>query len=720
MQPIFFSRELSWIEFNARVLEEAKQNEVPLFERLKFLGIVTSNFDEFFMVRVASLKRQHKNAPEQKDSAGLTAQKQLQKISERVHELLDIQYKTLNDELLPRLAEIGISYIPKEKYNANQTLFLEELFRTEILPLLTPLRTEKNIPFPHVSNLKLHAAFLLKPMFEQNDFSSQFSNNENKQENNLIAIVQVPTSIKRIIWLPSENQEQKKFTLIDDVIQNFGTHLFPGFSVEETLIFKVARDADFAVEEQRDADFAIDKQQDTDFIQAMEEVLERRQTSFPVRMNCNCTSKILRDFLKVQLHLEEQDVYEANGIPDLSIFTEIANLEGFERQKYPTWKHFKNKSFKKENIWDTLKQKDMLLHVPYESYDPVVNFLNKAADDAKVLAIKITLYRTSGNSPIVNALEKAARNGKNVTAFVELKARFDEQKNISWAQKLKHAGVIVVYSIANLKVHAKLLLIIRRETDSIHRYVHLSTGNYNDKTAKTYADLSLFTSQPEIANDATIFFNMISGYSAIQTMKRLIMAPINLKSRLIEMIEREIPASKDETPGFIVAKMNSLGHEEIIQALYKASQAGVKILLNIRGVCTLAPGVKGLSENITVVSVIDRYLEHSRIFYFQNSGDEELYLSSADWLPRNLDRRVELMFPITQKEIVAEIKETLFSYFSDNKKSHYLQNTGKWVKRIPLNNEIEFRAQEEFYTKFKRQSDLQNTENPKEFIVRRL
>jgi polyphosphate kinase len=370
-------------------------------------------------------------------------------------------------------------------------------------------------------------------------------------------------------------------------------------------------------------------------------------------------------------------------------------------------------------LWDEFKRTDVLLHVPYNSYEPVIRFINDASDDSSVLAIKMTLYRTSGDSPIIKALERAARAGKHVTVFVELKARFDEARNISWAHRLEEVGVIVVYGIARLKVHAKILLVIRRETDGIRRYVHLSTGNYNDRTARFYVDMSLFTSNQEIANDATLFFNMISGYSAIMSTKRLVMAPIDLKTRLLALIDREIERSVPEKPGRIVAKMNSLADTEIIDALYRASQSGVKILLNVRGTCMLVPGVAGRSENITVVSIIDRYLEHTRIFWFENGGADELYLSSADWMPRNLDRRIELMFPVLQENIRENIREILQLYFSDNVKAHYLQSDGSWIRRAPAKGELPLRIQEVFHEAEKRRRELFEQEPQREFIVRR-
>ncbi len=702
----FFNRELSWIEFNARVLSEAMKQSVPLLERLRFLTIVTTNFDEFFMVRVAELKRQAQTNPSWKDIAGLTAKQQLAKISERVHEIINNQYTCLNSVIMPLLQKEGLCYIKPSDYTADQLHYLSTLFQQEIFPLLTPLRVDSASEFPHITNLRLHAAFLLKPLIEDSLLPGHFKHKEGEDP---IAVVQLPSSIPRIVWLPGSS-EVKKFALLDDIVTLFGTRLFPGYGVEESFLFKVTRDAAFAVDEERD----------TDFIQAMEEVLAKRLSSFPVRMICTTSSTKIQKFVSEKLCLTAHDMYEVNGIIDLATLADLISVEGFSHLKFPPWKHFQSSILNKEtNYWDILKQKDVLLSVPYESFEPVIDFVNRASEDPAVLAIKMTLYRTSGNSPIVTALEKAARNGKQITVFVELKARFDEKQNISWASQLEQAGAIVVYGIANLKVHAKMLIIIRKEYDGIRRYVHLSTGNYNDKTARLYSDFSLFSCSEELGNDATQFFNMISGYSSIQTMKSLFMAPVNLKSQLLFMIDREIQNSSKETPGLIMAKMNSLADKEIIEALYRASKAHVNILLNIRGICLLVPGIKNHSDNISVVSIVDRYLEHARIFYFQNNGEEELYMASADWMPRNLEKRVELMFPIIQEDIFKTIKDTLLIYFTDNCNSYYLQSNGSWIQRKPEEHEEIIRAQEFLYNQFHHIHEAQIKELPKEFLVRR-
>ncbi|MBQ0039374.1 MAG: polyphosphate kinase 1 [Treponema sp.] len=690
----FFNRELSWIEFNARVLSEAYRKDVPLLERLNFLSIAESNFDEFFQVRVASIKRQEKSG------------QLLGKISERTRQLVKLQYSVLMNMILPELEAEGISYVKPADWTEAQKSFCEKFYRHDIFPLLTPLRTDTDF-FPRIGNLNLNAAFLL-------ELKEGVSEGKNilrpKTEEEIIALVQIPAAIERIVWLPSGTEKKRQFALLDDIICMFGTSLFPGYNAKETMVFKIARDADLAVNEDSGQQF----------IKAMEEVLVQRQNSFAVRMEYNSTSEKILDVLKSKLKLSDNDLYEIDGIIDPSSLSQLQNIEDAGRYRYPEWKNFANNELPQEGTyWNTLRQRDVLLHVPYESFDPVVNFVTQASQDKNVLAIKMTLYRTGSNSPIISALKEAAQNGKQVTVFVELKARFDEKRNISWAEELEHAGVTVIYGIVNLKVHAKICLVVRKESDGIRRYVHIGTGNYNPKTALVYQDLSVFTNNHEIVSDATLFFNVISGYSALQTMHHLYMAPVTLKSKILELIQREIQQSTKEKPGHIIAKMNSLCHPEIIEALYEASKAGVKIDLNVRGICTLIPGVKKMSDNIKVISIVDRYLEHSRIFYFQNGGQEEIYLASSDWMERNLDRRIELMFPVTDKGVFKSIKKILEMYFEDNCHSHVLQKTGKWKANIPSKKAKIFRVQEELYKRYKKHHDVKKSLPRAEFIVRR-
>lgn len=705
MEPRFFNRELSWIEFNGRVLHQALRKDLPLLERLQFLSIISSNFDEFFQVRVASVKRLLFTNPEQVDVSGLTPELVLHQISARVHQIIRSQHECLKNDVLPEFAKKNICYLKPEDFSITQAEYAQNFLQNDVYPVLTPLRTDTEI-FPHIGNLAKYAAFLLKPISGIRKAVEAFKGDE---ESPRIALVQIPSVVPQVLWLPGE-PGVRQFALTEEIITQYGRILFPGFNVEETLIFKVARDADFAV----------DEDSGQNFIHEMEKVLVKRQSSFPVEITCNSSSETILKFLMDKLELKNEDVYRVEDFVDPGVLMALREIEGAEELSYPVWNHFYPADLPQdEPYWDVLKQKDVLLHVPYESYDPVIKFISDAADDPNVLAIKMTLYRTGKDSPIISALERAAQKGKQVVVLVELKARFDEERNIQWANELENAGVTVIYGLVNLKVHAKIIMVMRRENDTIRRYAHLATGNYNPKTAKLYSDLSLFTSNYEIVNDATQFFNLVTGYSTLQSMKQLGMAPVTLKTKLLANIQREIDRSDPVHPGLIVAKMNSLTHTEVIEALYKASQAGVKVLLNIRGICMLVPGVKGLSENIKVVSIVDRYLEHSRIFYFQNGGNEELYLSSADWMSRNLDRRIELMFPVLDREVFAEVKEILDTYFTDNVNALVLKENGIWEEKTPEKGQELRRAQEVLYKKYKRRHDAFSKGTKIEFEVRR-
>lgn len=704
---LFFNRELSWISFNQRVLEKALDKSLPVLERLQFLSIVTSNFDEFFQVRVASVKRAILLKNSEPDISGLSPKNQLEQISEKVHTIIKRQNDCLMTDIIPELARRGLEYVEPKLYTQRQTDFLHNYFRLEVFPLLTPLRTDTKI-FPHISNLSTYAAFLLEPIA---GIHSETTELEGQSDAPRIALVQIPDGLSQIIWLPEEDKSHP-FALLSDVVAMFGSQLFPGFVDTESLIFKVARDADEAVNEE--IRFNNDEKQTEDFIHAMEKVLLQRKSSFPVMLTCNSTSETITKFLMEKLELQEEDVYRIRGIITPGVL-ELRDMDENGELQNEKWEHFYPHDLPDdEPYWDTLKLHDKILHVPYESYDPVLKIINDASDDPQVLAIKMTLYRTGRDSPIIYALEKAAANGKQVVVLVELKARFDEERNIAWASRLENAGVTVIYGLEKLKVHAKILMIMRRESDTIRRYVHLATGNYNPKTARLYSDISLFTASPEIASDASAFFNLVTGYSTLQNMKYLGMAPVSLKTKLLSMIDREIERSTPDKPGLIIAKMNGLTHVEMIEALYKASRAGVKVLLNIRGICMLVPGVDGMSENIKVISIIDRYLEHSRIFYFQNGGASELYCSSADWMSRNLDRRIELMFPIKEPHAFNEVKEILDSYFDEKVSHSELKSNGEWEKSGKNHS-----AQENLYKKYKKLNDERKSQNEMDFRVRR-
>ena len=736
------NRELSWIDFNERVLEEGLKKDRPPLERFKFLSIASSNFDEFFMVRVAAIKQMEKSGGT--DSSGMQPKELLEKISAKVRSIKKRQCEAFINEVFPSLAERGLKLVRSHEWTDTQSAYLESLFEREIYPLLTPLRITENDPLPSIDNFSLYVAFILdeepgKSRFrfgaenpsrdQQAAYKSQRSGIEAGEKQGDISVLRIPPALERIIWLPESAfpprevpaqtaaaeacaiTEQHYFVLLEDLIQMYGSYLYPGFKVKESMVFKVNRDADFSVDEKRDEDF----------IHAMEEVLETREKSMPVRMVYSPGSEKLKTFWANRLSLEENDLYEMQSpFNPRRLYDHIVS-EGFEHLREKSWKIYSHPMLHSDKpLWDQIRSSDIILHLPYQSFDPVIRFFQAAASDPDVAAIKTTLYRTSGDSPIVRSLEQASRAGKHVTAVVELKARFDEGQNISWAHRLEKAGVIVVYGLAHLKIHAKATVVMRREYGRIKRYVHLSTGNYNDKTAKVYEDISLFTAREDIAYDTGLLFNMITGYSAVQSLDKLVIAPVALKRRLLDLIAREINRSTPEAAGKIMAKMNALADVEIIWALYRASQMGVKVFLNVRGICMLSPGVKGLSENIHVVSVIDHYLEHSRIYYFANAGAEELYLASADWMTRNLERRVELMFPILQNDTRKTVLGILSSYFNDNSQAWVLSSEGNWKRRKPAAGEKPFRAQMHFHAQAaKAQAEERSASDRGEFVVRR-
>ncbi|GAB1481979.1 polyphosphate kinase 1 [Treponema sp.] len=692
----FINRDLSWIDFNKRVLEEGLRPDLPPLERMKFLAIVSSNFDEFFMVRIAALKRAARSGIG-RDPSGLTCETQLRLAAEKIRAMVRLQYSCLTQEILPLLAKEGLELLRPGHYSFQQTQYLEALFQREIFPTLTPLRVEEGVDIPFIGNLRLHATFLLEKI-DENPATER------------IALVQVPQSLERIVWLPREGEGKTQWTLLDDVVLAWGHKLFPGHRVKEAMLFKLTRDADFSVDEERDEDF----------LEAMTEVLVDRERSRPVRLAYSADSPRLRDEIAKKLGLVADDLYEMPGPIDLRTLMELVNVKGFDKLREVNWKNYWPIDVPiDEPLWDRLRAGDILMHLPYHSFDPTIRFLKDASSDPQVLAIKMTLYRTSGDSPIIKALEDAARNGKHVTVLVELKARFDEERNITWATRLEQAGVIVVYGLARLKVHAKACLVVRRETDGVKRYVHLSTGNYNDKTAKLYGDISIISCNDELTFETSLFFNTITGYSAMQAFRKLIMAPTDLKHRLIEMIDREAKRSTQEYPGLIMAKMNSLADIDVIEALYRASKAGVKILLNVRGICMLIPLKPGLSKNIRVISIVDRYLEHSRIFYFANGGSDEVYLSSADWMPRNLERRIELMFPVLQDKLKRQIIDILRMYFRDNCQAQELHSDGLWKPVERAKGKAAFRVQQKLYDDMTEENEAAQREPRQEFVVRR-
>ncbi len=702
----YFNRELSWIEFNARVLEMGLDEKLPVLERLRYLCIVASNFDEFFMVRVAGLKRQVRQQAGLSGPDGIKVRDQLREVSHRVHSLVDSMYDCLHASVFPALAKAGIVVRGPEDWDSEHKAYVSQLFREQFLPVLTPVRCRSDEPIPYAGNMRLSAAFLLTPK-KDTDFIG--TDTEESPDTERIALVQIPPALPRLIYIP-DKRNSTTVSFIEHAIIQHAELLFPGFQVSEHLVFRVTRDADFSVDEERDEDF----------VQAMEQVLEHRQFSSPVRLSVSGKSERLRGLLTETLDVHEEEVYDIPEPLDLKAIMDLADVPGYDDLRFQPWPVSESPAFDaEESPFESVRRGDILLSHPYESFSPVVRMVQEAADDEKVLAIKMTLYRTSGSSPIVKALARAAERGKQVTVLVELKARFDEEQNIEWAERLERSGVIVVYGVARLKVHSKAMLIVRRETEGVRRYVHLGTGNYNEKTARLYGDLGLFTCSDEMAYEVGQFFNALTGYSAVPAFNRLQMAPFTLKQRVLQLIQRETIRAKSEGSGRIVAKMNSLADTEVIDALYDASRAGVQIELNIRGICMLVPGVKGMSEHIRVVSIVDRYLEHARAFYFHNGGTSEVYLSSADWMVRNLEKRVELLFPVEDPDLRKRILRMLELHMQDNSNAFELHSDGSYSRCRPAKGGERINGQTELHRMAQSARSKRDAATPGELAVRR-
>ncbi|HJS58856.1 MAG TPA: polyphosphate kinase 1 [Vicinamibacteria bacterium] len=664
---LFLNRELSWLEFNGRVLEEAEDGQTPALERLKFATIAASNLDEFVMVRVAALKNAVEEGDISPDSAGLTPAQQLLAISERAHALVDRLYATLSTDILPALQERGIRLVSMDGVEAGVRASVQRHFRDEVLPALTPLAIDTSRPFPMLASLSLNVAVQLAP-------------GEGQDEPRL-AVVQLPARLRRLVRLPLDGAA---FALLEDVIRAELQALFPGQTLLETATFRVARDAELA----------LDDEGGRDFLEAVEEELRKRRKSRVVRLEIEQgASDELVARLAQRLEVAAEDVYRIPGLLDVRSLFPLVELPALEDLRDPPLKPVTLFEESEAGIFERLDTTDVLLHHPYESFEHVASFVSQAAADPDVLAIKQTLYRTSGESPIVRSLARAAENGKQVTVLVELTARFDEHSNIRWARSLEEAGAHVIYGVRGYKTHAKVCLVVRRGRDGIRRYVHLGTGNYNEKTARIYTDFGLMTCDPDIGRDASAFFNALTGYSDPPAMKKLTMAPTQLRDRVLSLIQRETRRASAGEPGLIQAKMNALVDEDIVRALYAASQAGVRIRLNVRGICCLRPGLKGVSETIEVVSIVDRFLEHARIYHFRNGGDEQVYLASADWMPRNLDKRVELFFPVEAAEGRAKVLQALEAAFLDNVKARRLQADGSYKRRRPAKGEEPVRMQ---------------------------
>ena len=654
----YTNRELSWLEFNYRILGEAKDKTLPLFERLKFLSITASNLDEFFMVRVASLKDMVHAKYTKTDIAGMTASKQLEAISEKTHALCTAQYNTYNRSFLPALKKAHLNVITNyENLNEEQAEYIDEYFKQDIYPVLTPMAVDSSRPFPLIKNKTLNIGALI----------------ENEEEMSIdFATVQVPSVLPRFVIIPSENDEDTTIILLEQIIEKNIQKLFLNYKVICAYPYRIMRNADLTIEEDEAADL----------LKEIQKQLKKRQWGEVIRLEIEeGVDKRLMKRLKKEFNVSDEDIYNISGPLDLTFLMKVYGIEGFDALKNKKYEPQLIKSMNsEEDIFTQIRKHDIVMHHPYQTFDPVVDFVRQAAKDPNVLAIKQTLYRVSSHSPIIAALAEAAENGKQVSVLVELKARFDEENNIVWAKMLEKAGCHVIYGLRGLKTHSKITLVVRRDEDGIRRYVHLGTGNYNDSTAKLYTDMGLLTCARPIGEDATAVFNMLSGYSEPERWNKLIVAPLWIRDRFFEMIAREKQHALEGKPARIVAKMNSLCDQKIIKALYEASAAGVKIDLIVRGICCLKVGIPGISENITVRSIVGNFLEHSRIFYFYNNGFEEVYMGSADWMPRNLDKRVEIVFPVEDEACKAEVMEVLKIQLEDTLKAHLLQPDDSYEK----------------------------------------
>lgn len=647
----FYNRELSWLKFNLRVLKEAMVKDTPLLERLKFIAISASNLDEFFMVRVAGLWSNFDSGIEKRDASGMSVHEQLVAISQAAHE----QVRTQTKSLIALMAEMDAVKLHFRRVKDLSELgkdWLEEYYREVVFPVLTPMAVDASRPFPFLANKTLNLAVeLIKADGEHS-----------------MGLIQVPSVLDRIVEVEPEGK--RTFVFLEDIIASHCHDLFKGCHILDMVSFRVTRDSDLDLEED----------DSVDLMKEVEESLRKRKRGAAVRLEIFKTNNNrIKRFLEENLDVTEMEVYEINGPLDPTCFFKFIGMKGMWPWLYEPFVPQRPLELSDDSdLFAAIRENDILLHHPYESFDPVVKLVSDAADDPQVLAIKQTLYRVSGNSPIVAALARAAENGKQVTVLVELKARFDEENNILWARRLEKAGCHVIYGLVGLKTHAKIILIVRKEDNGIKRYLHMGTGNYNDSTAKLYTDLGLMTANDEFGSDASAFFNLLSGYSEPPVWNKLVMAPLGLREKIYALIDNEIAMVRAGREGHIIAKMNSLIDQPVIQKLYEASAAGVHIDLIVRGICGLRTGIEGISDNITVRSIVGRQLEHSRIFWFANGGEEQLYLSSADWMPRNLNDRVELFFPVETEEHIHRIKALLDLYLRDNVGAHMMQSNGTY------------------------------------------
>ena len=714
----FINRELSWLDFNFRVLSEAKNPKNLLFERMKFLSITSSNLDEFFMIRVASLKDMVNAECEKPDIAGLTPTAQLKLITEKTHELVDAQYGIYNRVIRSQLKAEKLRIVKiHEKLTEEQRAFVDKYFLEIVYPVLTPMAVDSSRPFPLIRNKSLNIGALLESaddlktraedLKDKDDASKKDKDkkkaHDKEKETLEFATVQVPSGLPRFVEIPSSGEDLKTVILLEEIIERHLDKLFLNHKVVCAHPYRVMRNADLTIDEEDAADL----------LKEIQKQLKKRQWGEAIRLEVEeGMDRRLLKVLKKELNISDDDVYKINGPIDLTFLMKLYGTEGFEHLREKKHEPQSHPDINpEESIFDSIKKKDILLHHPYQKFDPVVDFVRQAAKDKDVLAIKQTLYRVSGNSPIIASLAEAAENGKQVTVLVELKARFDEENNINWAKMLEKAGCHVIYGLRGLKTHSKITLVVRRENDSVKRYVHLGTGNYNDATAKLYTDMGLLTCDNKIGEDATAVFNMLSGYSEPEVWNKLAIAPLWLRDKFEALIRREIVNAKAGKKAFIKAKMNSLCDKKVIMLLYEASQAGVKIDLIVRGICCLRAGVIGLSENIHVRSIVGTFLEHSRIFYFHNGGKEEVYMGSADWMPRNLDKRVEIMFPVEKTELKKEVIHILDIQLSDNIQAQIMDNQGNYKKvdrrgnKKPVNSQMYFCKEAQKKNKSKKEQE---------------
>ena len=644
----YTNRELSWLDFNARVLEEAYEKENPILERCKFLGITASNLDEFFMVRVAGLQEQVRSGYKEPDPAGLTPSAQLRRLEEAVHAFVERQYNCFARSLLPQLKKQGITLPGTEELTPDQRDFIAEYFEKVLFPVLTPLAVDRSRPFPMLSNKSLNLGLRLK-----------------KDGETAFAVVQVPSILPRLVELPSE--KGRAFILQEALLSLHLGDLFELHDIDAAASFRVTRNGDLSIDEEAE-----------DLLIEIQQSIKKRKRGKPVRLELSrhCDRE-LREFLTEMLHVDERDIYEVPGPLDLTFCFKLSGLD--DRLRLPPVTPVTPADFwGVADPFEAIRERDRFVHHPYESFDCVVDFVRRAAEDPDVLAIKQTLYRVSGQSPIIAALMKAADNGKQVTVLVELKARFDEENNIHWALKLEEAGCHVLYGLAGLKTHCKILLVVRREEDGLRRYLHLGTGNYNDSTARLYTDMGMFTCRESYGADASSLFNVLTGYSRPPQYSRLVAAPEGMRPFFYRMIEKEIQNASHGLPSGIFAKVNSLVDPAVIARLYEASQAGVPVTLVVRGICCLVPGLPGISSHIRVFSIVGQLLEHSRIFRFENGGNSKLYLGSADLMPRNLDRRVGLLFPVEDEDIRRRVDEAIGLFLADTVNARELHADGTY------------------------------------------